>query len=457
MSAPATPPETIADRLSRPFLRFFEIEVASASMLFAMTLLALAWANSPWSHSYEELWHHTQLGVSLGHWHFGMSLGHFVNDALMAIFFFAVGLEIKRELVHGELSTRQRAMLPVFGALGGMIVPALIYTGFHYGGPAIRGWGVPMATDIAFAVAAMSVLGSRVPSGLKVFLLALAIADDLGAVAVIAVFYTADLSLGYLGASFGLLGLVWLVQRAGVRAFSIYWALGAVVWYCMVQSGVHATVAGVFLGFLTPTRPRDPHTESLLERSRHLFADLLDGVRGEDHHGQRRHVVARRLQEVGLDALSPLDYLVNGLDRWVAFLIMPVFALSNAGVHLDASTLADPMTQSVGMAVALGLVVGKPIGITLFSWLAVRSGLAILPRGVNWGALAATGLLAGIGFTVALFITSLAFTDPGHTAGSKLGILSGSALATILGILVLHRSLPEAPQFDPEMSGSNPE
>jgi len=455
MSDPARPPETIADRLSRPFLQFFEIEVASASVLFGMTVVALVWANSPWSQSYEDLWHHTELGVSLGHWHFEMSLGHFVNDALMAIFFFAVGLEIKRELVMGELSTRQRAMLPVFGALGGMVVPALIYTGFHYGGPAIRGWGVPMATDIAFAVAAMSILGSRVPSGLKVFLLALAIADDLGAVAVIAIFYTADLSLAYLGASFGMLGLVWVVQKAGVRAFSIYWVLGAVAWYFMVKSGVHATVAGVFLGFLTPTRPRDPRTESVLERGRHFFDDLLDGLRGEDSHGHRRHVAARRLQQVSLDALSPLDYLVHGLDRWVAFLIMPVFALSNAGVHLDASTLADPMTQRVGVGVALGLLIGKPIGITLFSWLAVRSGVAILPRGVNWGALAATGLLAGIGFTVALFITSLAFTDPGQIAGAKLGILSGSALATVLGLLVLQRSLPKAPHVDPEMSGSD--
>ncbi|MBW2237380.1 MAG: Na+/H+ antiporter NhaA, partial [Deltaproteobacteria bacterium] len=301
----------------------------------------------------------------------------------------------------------------------------------------------------------MSILGSRVPSGLKVFLLALAIADDLGAVAVIAIFYTADLSLAYLGASFGMLGVVWLAQKAGVRAFSIYWVLGAVAWYFMVKSGVHATVAGVFLGFLTPTRPRDPRTESVLERGRHFFDDLLDGLRGEDSHGHRRHVAARRLQQVSLDALSPLDYLVHGLDRWVAFLIMPIFALSNAGVHLDASTLADPMTQRVGMAVALGLLIGKPIGITLFSWLAVRSGVAILPRGVNWGALAATGLLAGIGFTVALFITSLAFTDPGQIAGAKLGILSGSALATVLGLLVLQRSLPKSPHVDPEMSGSD--
>ncbi len=441
MSAPS-PPETLATRLSRPFMRFFEIEVASAVVLFAMTILALAWANSPWSHSYEALWHHLEIAVSIGHWEFGMSLGHFVNDGLMAVFFFVVGLEIKRELVHGELSTRRRAMLPVAGALGGMIVPAGIYAAFHYGGPAIRGWGVPMATDIAFAVAAMSLLGSRVPQGLKVFLLALAIADDLGAVAVIAVFYTEDLSLAYFAASMATLVFVYGMNRGGVRSFAAYWLVGGLAWYFMVQSGVHATVAGVFLGFLTPTAPHDPQSARLLDRGRAWIEHLLDGVRSEgDSHGSKRHLAARQLERVGRDALSPLDYLVNELDRWVAFLIMPLFALSNAGVHLDASTLSNPATQKVGMAVALGLLIGKPIGITLVSWLAVRSGLAALPRGVGWGAVAATGMLAGIGFTVALFITSLAFIDPAHTAGAKVGILSGSAIATVLGVGILHMTL----------------
>jgi NhaA family Na+:H+ antiporter len=449
MSAPRSP-DTLADRLSRPFTRFFEVEVASAGLLFAMTILALAWANSPWAHSYEELWHHTELAVGLGHWHFEMSLGHFVNDGLMAVFFFVVGLEIKRELVMGELSTRQKAMLPVAGALGGMIAPAAIYASFHWGGDAIRGWGVPMATDIAFAVAAMSLLGSRVPPGLKVFLLALAIADDLGAIAVIAIFYTEDLSLLNLAASVGVLGAIWCMNRAGVRAFSIYWVVGAVAWYFMVQSGVHATIAGVVLGFLTPTRARDDQSESVFERGGQWFRNLVEGVRGADSHGARRHRAARELQRVSLDALSPVDYLVNDLDRWVAFFIMPVFALSNAGVHLDASTLSDPSTQRVGIAVALGLLLGKPIGITLFSWLAVRSGVAALPRGVNWNALAATGMLAAIGFTVALFITSLAFVDPAHTAGAKIGILAGSALATVLGVTVLHYSLSHHPaEIDP--------
>ncbi len=453
MSA-STPTDTLADRISRPFTRFFEIEVASASMLFAMTVLALIWANSPWAHSYEELWHHFELGLSAGHWHFEMSLGHFVNDALMAIFFFVVGMEIKRELVMGELSSRRKAMLPVAGALGGMIVPAAIYASFHWGGPAIRGWGVPMATDIAFAVAAMSLLGKRVPPGLKIFLLALAIADDLGAIAVIAVFYTEELSLANLAAAALVLTAVYGMNRAGVRAFTAYWVVGGVAWYFTVQSGVHATIAGVALGLLTPTHPRDSRDASLLERGGTWFRKLVDGVRGGDAHGASRHRAARELQRMSLDALSPLDYLVNELDRWVAFLIMPIFALANAGVHLDASTFGNPATQKVGVAVALGLLLGKPIGITLFSWLAVRSGLASLPSGVGWGALAATGMLAAIGFTVALFITSLAFVDPTHTAGSKIGILSGSLLATVLGVTALHRSLAPAPaEVDPAMSG----
>jgi NhaA family Na+:H+ antiporter len=460
MSSSNVPP-SLADRLSRPFLRYFELEAGSAILLFAMTVAALVWANSAVGDTYERFWH-VHLAASVGTWHFEMTLGHFVNDVLMTIFFFVVGLEIKREMVHGELSTRQRAMLPVAGALGGMVVPALIYTSFHYGGPAIRGWGVPMATDIAFAVAAMSLLGSRVPPSLKVFLLALAIADDLGAVAVIAIFYTEELSLAHFIASLAGLCFVFGLNRAGVRSFVVYWIAGALVWYYMVRSGVHPTVAGVFLGFLTPTRPRDPFSESLLDRGRHWVENLFDSTRGaEDHRGQSRHRALRQLRRMGLDALSPLDYLVNELDRWVAFLVMPVFALANAGVAIDASTLSNPMTQKVGVAVAVGLLVGKPIGITLFSYLAVRSGLAVLPRGVNWGAVAATGLLAGIGFTVALFITSLAFQDAAHTAGAKLGILSGSALATILGLLVLHRSLGTLPahdgRFDREMSGRSSE
>ena len=451
-----TSPSTLANRLSRPFLRFFEIEASSAILLFAMTVAALAWSNSPVAETYERFWH-SHLALAAGPWRLEMSLAHFVTDALMTIFFFVVGMEIKRELLHGELSTRQKAMLPAAGALGGMVVPALLYTAFHYGGPALRGWGIPMATDIAFAVATMSLLGPRVPRGLKVFLLALAIADDLGAVAVIAVFYTEHVSLPFLAAALLTLCLVYGLNRAGVQAFSVYWVVGGVAWLFTLQSGVHATVAGVALGFLTPSTVRDPGDESLLDRGRHLVERLRELVHlGRDEHGSARHEAFRELRRMGLDAMSPLDYLMNELTRWVAFVVMPIFALANAGVSLDAISLDDPQTGRVGLAVALGLLLGKPIGITLFSFAAVKLGLAALPRGVGWGAVVATGLLAGIGFTVALFITNLAFSAPEHVAGAKIGILSGSALATLLGLLALHRSLGRPPRtdlaFDPKMS-----
>lgn len=437
--------QPLAQRLAQPFLRLMELETASAALLLAMTILALVWANSPFYETYEEFWHHTTFSLSLGSASISLSLGHWVNDGLMAIFFFLVGMEIKRELVIGQLSTRAKAMLPVMGALGGMVAPALIYTAFHAGGPALHGWGIPMATDIAFAVAAMSVLGKRVPSGLKVFLLALAIADDLGAVAVIAVFYTADLHLIALGfAALGLV-LVYLVNLAGVRSYLVYWALGAIIWLFMHESGVHATVAGVALGFLTPlTIPAGPRS-GVVERGRKALehmSELLHLDQQEDQDGHRRHEIYRELKAVGRSALSPLDHLTHRLERFVLFVIMPVFALANAGVHLDTTTLSEPMAEKVGIAVALGLLLGKPIGITLFSYVSVRIGLAALPTGVNWVGLLATGTLAGIGFTVALFVSVLAFHEPVYVAGAKLGILVGSTLATIFGLLFLSRAFP---------------
>jgi NhaA family Na+:H+ antiporter len=435
----------LAQRLAQPFLRFMELETSSALLLLAMTLLALVWANSPFYESYEEVWHHTELGLSLGGASLSLSLGHWVNDGLMAIFFFLVGMEIKRELVVGQLSTRAKAMLPVMGALGGMVAPALIYTAFHAGGPASHGWGIPMATDIAFAVAAMSVLGKRVPAGLKVFLLALAIADDLGAVLVIAIFYASDLHLLSLGFAALGLALVYGLNLAGVRTYAVYWAVGALVWFFTHDSGVHATVAGVALGFLTPLAVPADHEPSLVERGRQSLerlGDVLHLSHEEDQGGHHRHQIYRELEGVGRLSLSPLDYLTNQLERLVLFVIMPVFALANAGVHLEASTLSEPMAERVAYAVALGLVIGKPIGITVFSYVSVRIGLAALPSGVNWTGLIATGFLAGIGFTVALFVAALAFEEPVFTAGSKVGILAGSTLATFLGLFLLSRAFP---------------
>ncbi len=307
-----------------------------------------------------------------------------------------------------------------------------------------------MATDIAFAVAALSVFGSRAPSGLKIFLLALAIADDIGAVAVIAVFYTADLSLPWLGIAALTLAFTGLLNGIGVRNYLIYLAVGAFAWYAMFESGVHATIAGVALGFLTPARPLESvEGETLVERGAHALQSLRDLMSKEaDHGGHRRHELTQKLQEVGRATLSPLDLLTNLLHPWVAFVIMPVFALANAGVAFDAATVANPEAIRVGTAVALGLLVGKPVGITFFSWLSVVTGLASLPRGVTWAAVVATGMLAGIGFTVALFVTALAFDDPAFTAGAKIGILGASFLATVIGVWILSRVLPREASDD---------
>jgi len=443
MSQPT--PQPLAQRIARPFVRFMDLEIGSAIALLAMTVLALVWANSPFAHGYEELLHEP-IAIAFGSHALSLSVHHWVNDGLMALFFFVVGMEIKREMVMGDLSTSARAMLPVMGALGGMIFPAGIYAALHFGRPAIHGWGIPMATDIAFAVAAMSVLGSRVPPPLKVFLLALAIADDLGAVLVIAVFYTETIHLAALAwAVVGLLAIRGM-NAGGVRAFIPYWVVGAAVWFFTHESGIHATIAGVALGLMTPAHPDPLRHGTLVDRARDALEHLRDWVSRdhEDHGGHHRHHAVRLLQDATRDSLSPLDYLANRLERPVLFVIMPLFALANAGVAFDPSTLSEPMAIRVAVAVALGLLIGKPIGITLFSWLSVRIGLAEMPRGVNLLALFATGMLAGIGFTVALFISALAFHDPHMTAGSKVGILVGSTLACIIGLAALDRALPKA-------------
>jgi NhaA family Na+:H+ antiporter len=434
----------LIERLTRPFERFMELEASSSLLLLAMTILALVWANSPWGDVYAH-WLHLPLSVGAGGFRFELSLGHFVNDALMGIFFFVVGMEIKRELAIGELSTPSRALLPAFAALGGMVVPAGIYAALHWGEPTLRGWGIPMATDIAFAIAALSVFGSRVPSSLKVFLLALAIADDIGAVAVIAVFYTEELSTPWLLWAVAGLGFTAFLNFAGVRAYTVYFVVGGLVWFATHESGVHATIAGVALGLLTPATPVEdpPDRRSLVERSIGWIERLGDLIEGdEDADGHERSEIARRMARITRSTLSPIDELTHALHLWVAFVIMPVFALCNAGVTLEAETFTDPAATLVGVGVGLGLVLGKPIGITLFTWLAVRAGWVRLPHGVGWAHVIAVGCLAGIGFTVALFVASLAFTEAAPMAGAKLGILLGSLAATVIGVALLARALP---------------
>lgn len=360
----------------------------------------------------------------------------------MAVFFFVVGLEIKRELTIGELASRERAMLPVFGALGGMVAPAGLYLLLQPGGSAAAGWGIPMATDIAFAVAALTLLGPRVAPGLKVFLLALAIVDDLGAVSVIALFYTDEIRLAALGAAALGLGAAYAMRGAGVRSYPAYFAIGTLVWLATLRSGIHATVAGVLLGLLTPVRALGERT-TLIERVQGRAREALDHIGNGGSHAEAPGVLLEDVRDLALEAQSPLDYLTHRLHPFVAFFVLPVFALANAGVSLEATTLGDPVGLRVALAVALGLLVGKPVGIALFALAAVRLRLAALPAGVGPGALVGVGLLGGIGFTMALFITALAFGDaPQLAAAAKVGVLAASLLACVGGAWLLARVLP---------------
>jgi len=436
---PPAPP-TLVERLGAPFQRFFAIEAASTILLLAATAVALAWANSPWRSSYQWLWS-LPLGVRLGGGELALSLEHWVNDGLMVLFFFLVGMEIKQELVHGELSSRDRAMLPVFGALGGMLAPAAIFAALHHGGPAASGWGVPMATDIAFAVAALAVLGTRVPPGLKVFLLALAIVDDLGSIAVIAMFYAEKISFGAVAAAAAGLAGVYALNRAGVRGYAVYVAAGFAVWLATLASGIHATVAGVCLGFLTPAVAPAPG-EGIVQRGRKLAEELLERLELDDPVEPKRVIAGfTRLRR---ESMSPLEALTAALHPWVAFAVMPIFALANAGVPLQPGALRDPLASRVTLAVAAGLLVGKPLGIAACAWISVRLGLARLPAGVTWRAVVGAGALGGIGFTMAIFVTTLAFKEPALIAASKVGVLVASVLSAGAGLLVLSRALPPA-------------
>jgi NhaA family Na+:H+ antiporter len=432
-SLPAASPRLI-DRLTAPLERFLALEAASTILLLAATVVALAWANSPWAASYEHLLH-VPLAAKIGPWELELSLHHFVNDALMGLFFFVVGLEIKREVVAGPLRDPRHAALPLAAALGGMAVPAAIYLVLIGGDPASRGWGIPMATDIAFVVGCLALLGSRVAPGFKVFLLSVAVVDDLGAILVIAVGYTSDLNATALLLAGAGLGVILLCRRLGVRQTGAYVVLGSGVWLAVHESGVHATVAGVVLGLLTPARPWI---------GAHGFASILAHAgtvwRGDtDVPGEPGRAVAARVKRAAREAVSPLVRLETTLHPWSAFVIMPLFALANAGVRLDVSLASDP----VALAVTAGLVLGKPIGILAFSAAAVRLGVARLPDGVNWTVMLGGGLLAGIGFTMSLFIAGLAL-DGRALDAAKVGVIGASVVSALGGLTLLARVLPAA-------------
>ena len=354
----------------------------------------------------------------------------------MVVFFFVIGMEVKRELIEGTLANLKRAALPIAAALGGMIVPALIYLSIQYGQPAMRGWGIPMATDIAFVVGCLALFGSRVPQNLRVLLLSLAIVDDIGAIVVIAIGYTENLNYGWLGLAACSIAAVRLLNQTGVRRFPPYVVAGLVAWFAFHESGVHATIAGVILGLMTPAKPMWVSDEILNRVQQSSVAFAADGWNSTPKRAEK----VRQLQRMCRETVSPLEYLENTLHPYSSFFIMPIFALANAGVPLELSSLND----SVAIAVALGLIVGKPLGIVGFSWIAVRLGIAELPRGLNWSIVVAGSFLAGIGFTMALFIDALAFGDAGLNT-AKMGVLAGSAFSGLFGMGMLLKVLKRKP------------
>lgn len=421
-------------RVVRPLQTFISTEIAGGVILLLAAAFALAWANSPWGESYFELLEKTFKLDFFGIFEVEENLQHFVNDGLMTLFFFVVGMEIKRELTKGELRGPRRAALPALAALGGMIAPALIYLAINAGGDGERGWGIPMATDIAFALGLLALVGSRIPTTLRVFLLAVAIVDDIGAILVIAVFYTSDLDPAYLILAAAMLGVIYGMKRSGVTAFPSYFLVGGLVWLAVFESGVHATIAGVVLGLMTPTDPYygpsayQKTVSDLLARYRHAYET------GDDESAAE---LLAQLEEVTKGTESPLEKLERGLHPYTSYLVVPIFAFANAGVSFAGGIVGDSRSSSITIGVALGLLAGKPLGILVFSWLTVRLGVARLPVGVSWAHIAGVAVLAGVGFTVSLFINDLAFDAEQSIDQGKIGIFIGSIAAGVLGLVTL--------------------
>lgn len=405
----------IAERAALALERFLHVEAASGIVLLAAAALALLWANSPAAERYHALWH-LPLTLGIGDWVHTQSLHFWINDGLMTVFFLVVGMEIRREIHDGALSNLRLAALPIAAALGGVVAPALIYVAFNTAAPTHAGWAIPTATDIAFAVGVLALLGRRVPANVRVFLLALAIIDDIVAVLIIALFYSGGLEPGGLAIALAGVGLVLALRALGAGSAWAYVLPGAVVWIGLLRLGVHPTLSGVVLGLMTPVLP--------VHRRRGLDPAAADAAA----------IDARRAEpETPLDE-APVTRVQRALHPWVAYGVMPLFALANAGVSLGGVDLGAAAAHSVLLGVLLGLVVGKPIGIVAVSWIAVRLGGARLPPGVTWGSLWLIGLLAGIGFTMSIFVAMLAFDDAALLAAAKLGVLLASVIAACIGL-----------------------
>lgn len=421
----------LARSVARPLNRFLHIEASGGVLLVGAAVIALVWANSPWSASYRDLWA-SELTLDLAGHAITQDLRHWINDGLMTLFFFVIGLEIKQELTNGQLTSPRDAAIPAAGALGGMVAPALLYLAFNLGGDGASGWGIPMATDVAFALGVLALLGSRVPAELKVLLLGLAIVDDIGAIIVIAAFYSDGLDARWLAAAGAGLLLVALLRRVRVRYLPVYVVLGSAIWIATFESGVHATIAGVALGLLAPAR---------------AFLPEVDADRIADKLSADQHVTAAEVRDISYrlrESIPVTERLQDFLHPWTSYLIVPVFALANAGVAVSGDSLSDAASSPITIGVAVGLVVGKVVGVGGAIFLATRLGIGHLPEGITTRHIVGMAGIAGIGFTVSIFVAGLAFDDPAATDQAKIGVLVASAIAAAVGSAILMRGTTDA-------------
>ena len=424
-----------------PFQRFFRIEASGGIVLLVFTVIALVWANSPWGDIYSKLWHYEfTIGV-VGEFSISKDILHWINDGLMAIFFFVVGLEIKRELIAGELSSFKKASLPIAAAIGGMAVPAVIYVLVNTNPNTEVGWGIPMATDIAFSLGILSLLGKRVPVALKVFLVAFAIVDDLGAILIIALFYSEQILWNFLFIGLALILVLVIFNRLNVKSIPPYMIVGWVIWYMFLQAGIHPTIAGVLIAFTIPVK-RSIRLKEFSKKMQHNLDAFCT------FPNQKNKITLTHQQLAAIDNMdeeifnvqSPVQRLEHHLHGFVTYIVMPLFALTNAGVVLRSASLSNVFTDLSGV-IELSLVIGKMLGIFLFSWLAVKIGVASLPERVKWSHIISLGFLGGMGFTMSLFISNLAFSSEALLNPAKIGILTGSLIAGVIGYVSLYFTL----------------
>ena len=426
-----------ADRsyVSRAFIlpvqHYLHTESIGGIVLLVATIVALAWKNSPWDENYHHILE-THLTLDVALFIVDLTVEEWINDGLMALFFFVIGLEIKREVMFGQLSTLRSAALPAVAAVGGMVVPAAIYLALNLDGDGMRGWGIPMATDIAFALGVLALLGRRIPMALRVFMLGLAVVDDLGAIAVIAIAYTESIDFGQLGMAVSLVVVMIVANRFGLRQPAFTAGIAFLIWVAVLKSGVHATVAGVLIACLTPAKPMFSR-EEFAEELDALLAEYQTTLAAGEGQRERAEAILGEIEEISKATEAPLERLERLIHPWASYVILPLFALANAGIEFSVDAVQQAASSSVTVGVFGGLVLGKLVGITLFPWVASRLGIVELPRGVSWLQVAGVGLVGGIGFTVAIFVTGLAFDDHSTIVNAKMGILAASLVAGVAG------------------------